>query len=230
MMPRTISDRPVRDDQDNTRIELTIHIAETTSFAFLCVMQTASPIHSHITFASVQPRRTLHGATGADTTELEKTVEHRTVISDIIFALLFGEVVHIVGCDLVEEVDVFVGVKLRHLVLRGGFCALRVVSELVKIACARALTYIYLHFRVQTVVHDQTMGHPYAVWLHGMPGNIRIVSHVRVVEICDLLGLRPRAIEGVGGGRRRGVGVIHGGAREGAAMRAHSSVAGGRER
>lgn len=84
-------------------------------------MQATCPVHCDITFVAVQSCRTLHTTTGTDAAELEQAVEHRTVITDIVPTLLFSELFHVVGCDLGEEVDVFVGVELRHLVLRGRF-------------------------------------------------------------------------------------------------------------
>lgn len=58
-------------------------------------------------------------------------------------------------------------------------------------------TYIYLHLLVRPIVHDQAVGQPYAMRLHGMAGDICIVSDIRIIEVRDLL-LRPPSI---GGGR-----------------------------
>jgi hypothetical protein len=91
-------------------------------------MQSTSPIDCDIALSSVQTRRALHGATSTDPAELEQAVKDGTVISDVVFALLFGEVVHVVRCDFVEELDIFVGVELRHFVLGGWFRALRRIS------------------------------------------------------------------------------------------------------
>lgn len=44
------------------------------------------------------------------------------------------------------------------------------------------------------------MGHAYAVRLHGMPRDVGIVAHVRVVEVGDLFVVGTYAIgEGFGG-------------------------------
>lgn len=88
-------------------------------------MQTTGPVDCDIALAPVQTRRALHCAARADTAELEQPVEHRAVVSDVVLALLLGVAVHVVWGDLVEEVDVLVGVELRHFVLGGWFGALR---------------------------------------------------------------------------------------------------------
>lgn len=72
-------------------------------------------------------------------------------------------------------------------------------------------THVNLHLRIQAIVHNQAVGHSYAMRLHGMAGNICIVANIRIVEVGDLLGLRASPIEGVGRSCRRGIGVIHGG-------------------
>ena len=44
-------------------------------------------------------------------------------------------------------------------------------------------TYIYFHFLIKTIIHDQTMGHSNPVRLHWMPGDVGIVANVRVVKV-----------------------------------------------
>ena len=73
----------------DNEVELTVHIAESASFAFLGVMKTASPIDCNVALLAVQTGGTLHATTSADTAELEQAIEHGTIISDIVFALLF---------------------------------------------------------------------------------------------------------------------------------------------
>lgn len=51
-------------------------------------------------------------------------------------------------------------------------------------------TYVDLHLLVDAIVHDQTVGQPNAMGLHGMAGNVGKVADVRVVEIGDLLRRR----------------------------------------
>ena len=151
--------------------QLTVDVAETTGFALLGVMQTTSPVHSNIAFAAVQPRRTLHAAASTDTAEFEQTVEDRTVVADVVFALLFAEVVHVVWGDALQEVDVLVGVELGHLVLGRGLCA------------------VDFEVLVEAVVHDEGVSHADTVWLHWVACVIGVVANVAVVEVCDFLGL-----------------------------------------
>ena len=58
-------------------------------------------------------------------------------------------------------------------------------------------TYIYLHLLVGPIVHNQAVGQPYAMRLHGMACDICIVSDIRIVEVRDLLLRTPS----IGGGR-----------------------------
>ena len=139
-------------------------------------MQTAGPVDSDVALPTVQTRRALHGAAGADAAKLEQSIEDWTIIPDIVLALFLGEVVHVVGSDLVEEVDVLVRVELRHFEAGRRFRALQMSVRTIG-QCSRA-TYVYLHLRVQVVVHDQAVGHPYAVRLHRMASNISVVPDV----------------------------------------------------
>jgi hypothetical protein len=107
------------------QMKLTVDVTKTTCFTLLCMMKTASPIDSDVAFTTVQARSTLHTATSADTTEFEQSVEDRTIISNIVLALLLSVCIHVVWCNLSEKVDVFVSVELGHLVLGSGFCALQ---------------------------------------------------------------------------------------------------------
>lgn len=50
-------------------------------------------------------------------------------------------------------------------------------------------THIDFHLLVEAVVHDQTVGHPYAMRLHGMAGIVGVVSDIRVIKVCDLFVL-----------------------------------------
>jgi hypothetical protein len=115
MMPRTMSAKLVEVTAGTWRIR-TIDVAKTASFALLRVMKPASPIDRDIALSSVQSRRALHGASRADAAKLEQTVKDRTVVSDVVLALLLGEAVHVIGGDLVQELDVLVRVELRHFV------------------------------------------------------------------------------------------------------------------
>jgi hypothetical protein len=94
-----------------------IDIAESTGLALFRVMQTTSPVYSDVAFPSVQASGALHGTASADTAKLKKAIKYRAIVSDIVFTLLAGELLHVVWRDLVQEFDVLVRVELRHLVL-----------------------------------------------------------------------------------------------------------------
>ena len=103
---------------------LTIDVAEATCLTLLCVMEASSPINSDIALAAVKTGCTLHATTRADTAKLEKPIKDRAIIANIELALLFRVILHIIWCDLLKEVDIFIGVKLGHLMLVGRFCSL----------------------------------------------------------------------------------------------------------
>jgi hypothetical protein len=103
---------------------ITIDIAETACFALLGMMKTSSPIDCYVAFATIETGSTLHASTRANTAELEESIEDRTIITNVIFALLLSERVHVVGRDLLKEVDVLVGVELSHLMACGRLGAL----------------------------------------------------------------------------------------------------------
>jgi hypothetical protein len=123
-------------------------------------MQPTSPVDGDVTLLSVQTSGSLHGASCTDPTKLEQTVENGTIITDIILGLLSHVTVHIVGCDSSEKVDVFVGMKLGHLVDNGR------------------LGPVDFEILVDIVVHDQAVGKSNSVWLHGMACDICIVANV----------------------------------------------------
>lgn len=81
------------------------------------MVKATSPVDGNIAFVAVQSCGAFHAATSADSAELEETVKHGAIVSNIVPALFLREVVHVVGCDLGQEVDVFVGMELGHFVL-----------------------------------------------------------------------------------------------------------------
>lgn len=105
---------------------LTIDVTEPTSFALFCVMESTSPVDSNVTLLPVESCSSFHASTCADTTELEEAVKYWTVVADVEATLFFLVCVHVVGSDLFQEVDVFVRVKLCHLMVRGRFSSLTV--------------------------------------------------------------------------------------------------------
>ena len=106
------------------RRRLTVHIAKPASLAFLRVMQASRPVDSDIALPSIQPCSTLHTATCANPAELKQAIEDWAIVTNVVFTLLLGEVVHVIRSDFLEEVDVFVRMELRHFEFGGWFCAL----------------------------------------------------------------------------------------------------------
>jgi hypothetical protein len=150
----------------------TVYIAEAASLALFGVMQSSCPVDCNVTFLTVQASSTLHTAAGADAAEFKETVEYGAIVSHIELGLLALEIVHVLGTDLLQEVDVLVGVKLGHLE-SGGW-----------------LRSVYLHLLVHAVIHDQAMGETYSVRLHGMASDVGEVANIGIVEVGDLLGTR----------------------------------------
>jgi hypothetical protein len=89
------------------------------------VVKTTRPIDRNVALLAVEAGRTLHAAACADAAELEEAVKDWAVIADIVLGLLSHKGVHVVRRDLLEELDVLVGVKLRHL---GRHSRLRALS------------------------------------------------------------------------------------------------------
>lgn len=48
-------------------------------------------------------------------------------------------------------------------------------------------THIDFHLLVKAIIHDQAVGHTYAMRLHRMTGDVGIVAHIGVVEVGNLL-------------------------------------------
>lgn len=104
---------------------LTIDIAEATCLTFLCVMKASSPVYSDITFTTIETGCTFHTTTCTDATKLKESVKDWTIVSHIKLALLFRIALHVVWSDFLQKLNVFISVKLGHLMLIGGLRSLR---------------------------------------------------------------------------------------------------------
>jgi hypothetical protein len=213
-MPRTMS-MTISNAYSGDRLRLTINVAEATCLALLGVVKTSSPVDGDVAFTTVQSGGTFHATTSADTAELEKSVKNRTIITHIIFSLLFCERVHVIRSNLLQEIDVLVSMELGHLVLGSWFCALKddqfsfnrsdqreIAAEFrssqeADMQSVELGTYIDLHLLVNTIVHNQAMRQSNAVGLHWMASDISIIANVGVIEVGNPL-LIARIIE-VGG-------------------------------
>lgn len=126
MIPRTISENHQFQAQKHVGkgIEHTVNVAEATCFTLLGMVKSTGPIDGDVAFAPVQAGCSLHTTTSTDAAEVKKSIEDWTIIADVVFTLLLGEVVHIVRCDLLQEVDVLIRVELGHFMAGSWFCAL----------------------------------------------------------------------------------------------------------
>lgn len=88
------------------------------------MVQATSPIYGNVAFLAIESCSAFHRPTGANATEFEKAVKHRTVISDVVLSLLSHVAVHVVRCDPPKKLNVLVGVELCHLVDNRGLRAL----------------------------------------------------------------------------------------------------------
>ena len=81
------------------------------------------------------------------------------------FDLLFGELLSVLGCYTIQEIDIFVGVELGHFAFSGRFCALEMSG------CPDSLVpaaHEDLHLLVKPVVHDKRVTHPDTRRFHWM--------------------------------------------------------------
>lgn len=88
------------------------------------MVKTTGPVDGNVALLPVQSRSSFHAATGADAAELEQPIKDRTVVADVVFPLLAHVAVHVIRGDLLEEVDVVVGMELGHFASGRGFGAL----------------------------------------------------------------------------------------------------------
>lgn len=116
------------------------------------MVQSSRPVDRDIAFAAIEARSAFHATSAADSAKVKQTVKDRAIVADVVFPLLFNEGVHVVGCDLGEEVDVFVGVELGHLKLAGWFGALRRVLVTISYKHWGRMSHVDFHFLVQAGV------------------------------------------------------------------------------
>jgi len=88
-------------------------------------MKSSRPVDGDVAFAPVESSSSLHTATSADAAEIEQAIEDWAIVTNIVFALFLGEVIHVVRSNFLQEIDVLVGVKLGHFMPGGRFCALQ---------------------------------------------------------------------------------------------------------
>ena len=89
--------------------------------------------------------------------------------------LLLNEGGHIRRRHSLQELDIFIGVKLRHLSFRGRLCSLQRLKHSIQLRSSSIMmTHEDLHLLVQSIVHNERVTHPYARWLHPALGSVPI--------------------------------------------------------
>ncbi len=88
-------------------------------------MKASGPVDRNVTFAAIQPCSTFHTATSTNSAKFEKTIENWAVVTHVETTLLFLVRLHIVRCYFLEEVDVFIRMKLGHFKIGSRFGALQ---------------------------------------------------------------------------------------------------------
>lgn len=96
-----------QDAEDNV-----IDVAETAGLGFLRMVQTTGPIDRNVCLVVVETHCTAHAASSADLTVLVQAIEHGAVLPDVEPRQLRAVLLHIVRSDLLEEVDVVIGMEL----------------------------------------------------------------------------------------------------------------------
>lgn len=121
-------------------------------------MKPTGPVNGDVALAAIQTSGALHTATSADPAKLEESVENRAIVSHVEPTLFLGIAIHVVGSDFLQEINVLVGVKLRHLTVGSGLRALcGRLAAIPGFGDLWAQAYIYLHLLIYAIVHDQAV-------------------------------------------------------------------------
>ena len=126
-MPNKMSGSMSTDGQGWKASGHTIDVAKAAGFTFFRVMQPAGPIYGDIAFTPIESCSTFHASTSADTAELKQSIENWAIVANIESTLLFLVLLHVIRCDSVKKVDIFVCMELRHLKFCCRFRALDLV-------------------------------------------------------------------------------------------------------
>uniref|UniRef100_A0A4W6CGA1 Uncharacterized protein n=1 Tax=Lates calcarifer TaxID=8187 RepID=A0A4W6CGA1_LATCA len=119
------------------------------------VVESARPVDGDICLLFVQ----LHCS---KLTKLKKTIKHWTKSSTLTSLHLFAVLRHVVWSDGPQELNVVITVVFCHLFTTGFV----------------DLTYIDLHFPVQSIVKEEVVCHANPVGFHGMSLAIVVVPHI----------------------------------------------------
>ena len=148
-----------------------VDVAKAGGLGLLGVMESTGPVDDDVGAVLVETAGAADGAGGVQLAELEESVEDRTILADVEALQLPDVVLHVVGGDDAEEVDVVVGMEARH----GGRTDEAGAED--------------LHPPVQAVVDDEVVRHADAVGLHGVALAVVVVAHLGIVEIGNAAGV-----------------------------------------
>jgi len=148
-----------------------VDVAEAGGLGLLGVMETAGPVDDDVGAVLVETAGAADGTGRVKLAELEEAVEHRAVLPHVEALQLADVVLHVVGGDDAEEVDVIVGMEARHC--RGRY---QPGTE-------------DLHPAVQAVVDHQVVRHSDTMGLHGMALAVVVVANLGIVEVRNASGI-----------------------------------------
>ena len=148
-----------------------VDVAKAGGLGLLGVMESAGPVDDDVGPVLVEAAGAADGAGGVQLAELEEPVEDRAVLPDVEALQLPDVVLHVVGGDDAEEVDVVVGMEARH----GGRADEAGAED--------------LHPPVQAVVDDEVVRHADAVGLHGVALAVVVVANLGIVEVGNASGV-----------------------------------------
>lgn len=78
------------------RYNFTVHIAESTGFSLLRVMETTSPVYRNITLAVSKPSCGLHASTSTNTAEVKEAIKNWRISANAVSELLLLVPMHVV--------------------------------------------------------------------------------------------------------------------------------------
>mmetsp|Transcript_20578 Transcript_20578/g.48498 ORF Transcript_20578/g.48498 Transcript_20578/m.48498 type:complete len:426 (-) Transcript_20578:122-1399(-) len=154
------------------RQDAVVDVAEPGGLRLLGVVQPPGPVDDDVDRVVVETRRTADRPRGVQLAELEEAVEDRAVLPDVEPLELTDVILHVVGRDDLQEVDVIVGVKARH--------GRRGDQPWPK----------DLHLPIQTVVHHEVVGHANPVRFHRVALPVMVVADFGVIKIRNSSAFR----------------------------------------
>jgi len=148
-----------------------VRVAESRCLAALRVVEPSGPVDDDVGAALVEARRARDRATRVRLTVLVQPVEDRAIVADVEALEHRAKLLllHVLGRDSAQEVDVFVGVEGDHVLER------------------RRLRAENVHVLIQAIVDDQVVRQPHAVGAHWVLPTVMVVANLLVIEVVDAL-------------------------------------------